>query len=82
MPKAPTADRIEDELGDLLFTVANLARHLKIDPEEALRRTNRKFEQRFRAIEGALEKDGRVMQATPLDELERLWQAAKGVERR
>lgn len=76
------SDRLEDELGDVLFTVANLARHLKIDPEEALRRTNRKFELRFRSIEQALEKDGRSMPDTPLDELETLWQAAKGVERR
>ena len=75
-------DRVEDELGDLLFTVANLARHLKVDPEEALRRTNRKFEKRFRAVEQALEQDGRVMTETPLDELEALWQAVKGVERR
>ena len=74
-------DRVEDELGDLLFTVANLARHLKIDPEQALRRTNRKFELRFRAVEQALSKGGRAMADTPLDDLESLWQAAKGVER-
>ncbi|MEZ5934294.1 MAG: nucleoside triphosphate pyrophosphohydrolase [Alphaproteobacteria bacterium] len=74
-------DRVEDELGDLLFTVANLARHLKIDPEEALRRTNRKFERRFRSIEQALDRDGRSMADTSLDELEALWQAAKSVER-
>ncbi|MEM8950942.1 MAG: MazG nucleotide pyrophosphohydrolase domain-containing protein [Pseudomonadota bacterium] len=73
---------MEDELGDVLFTIANLARHLKIDPEKALRRTNHKFEQRFRAVEQALEKDGRAMNDTPLDELEELWQSAKGVERR
>ena len=71
------ADRIEDELGDVLFTVANLARHLKVDPEAALRRTNRKFEQRFRAVEDALRADGRSMTATPLKDLEALWQAAK-----
>lgn len=76
-----TPDRVEDELGDVLFTIVNLARHLKIAPEAALRRTNRKFEKRFRAIEQALLKDGRVMNETPLDELEDLWQAAKGVER-
>ncbi|WP_309610363.1 nucleoside triphosphate pyrophosphohydrolase [Sphingomonas sp.] len=61
-----------EEVGDLLFAVVNFARHLKIDPEEALRQANRKFEQRFRAIE-----------ATPgfadcdLDEMERRWQAVK-----
>ena len=74
-------DRVEDELGDVLLTVVNLARHLEIVPEDALRRANRKFEKRFRAIEQALAKDGRVMRETPLDELEGLWQAAKGVER-
>ncbi len=73
-------DRVEDELGDVLFTIVNLARHLKVTPEDALRRTNRKFEERFRAIEQALLKDGRAMRETPLDELEQLWQAAKGVE--
>ncbi len=77
---AGVADRLEDELGDVLFTVANLARHLKVDPEGALRRTNRKFERRFRAIEDALEKDGRRIEDTPLDELETLWQSVKGVE--
>ena len=74
-------DRVEDELGDVLLTVVNLARHLKIAPEDALRRANRKFERRFRMIEQALLKDGRVMCDTPLDQLEELWQAAKGVER-
>jgi len=47
-------DRLEDELGDLLFVAANLARHLKIDPEAALRRANAKFERRFHAIEAAI----------------------------
>lgn len=75
------SDRLEDELGDLLFTLANVARHLKIDPEDALRRTNRKFERRFRTIEQALEEDGRVMQETSIDQLEALWQASKGDER-
>ena len=75
-------DRLSDELGDLLFTVANLARHLKIDPEEALRRTNRKFERRFRAVERALGDERRSMSEIPLDRLETLWQAAKAEERR
>ena len=74
-------DRLEDELGDVLFTIANLARHLKLDPEEALRRANRKFERRFRAIEEALALDGRSMSDTSLDQLETLWQEAKEVER-
>ena len=74
-------DRIEDELGDLLFTVTNLARHLKVDPETALRSTNRKFERRFRDVEQALRRDGKIMTDTPLDDLDALWEAAKKAER-
>jgi MazG family protein len=80
MARGADVDRLEDELGDVLFTVANLARHLKLDPEEALRRTNRKFERRFRMIERALAQDGRRMVEVDLDELEALWRAAKGAE--
>ena len=65
-------DRRTEELGDLLFAVVNLARHLKIDPEDALRQANRKFEMRFRAIEAAP-----GFTDMPLDEMERLWTAAK-----
>ncbi len=77
MDKGASRDRLEDELGDVLLTVVNLARHLKLAPEAALRRCNQKFERRFRAIEKALLRDNKVMSDTPLDELERLWQAAK-----
>lgn len=73
-------DRIEDELGDVLFTVVNLARHLKLNPEKALGRTNRKFERRFRAVEQALRQDNKLMADTPLGDLEALWQAAKRTE--
>jgi MazG family protein len=69
--------RLEDELGDLLFALVNLARHLDLDPETALARTNRKFERRFRRIEQALAATGRTPQETPLEELEALWQQAK-----
>ncbi len=65
-------ERRKDELGDLLFAVVNLSRHLNIDPEEALRQANRKFERRFRAIETA---EG--FESLPLDEKERLWSKAK-----
>ena len=65
-------ERQEDELGDLLFAVVNLARHLKIDPEEALRKANRKFERRFRTIEKAP-----GFEALSLDEKETLWRQAK-----
>jgi MazG family protein len=74
-----TADRgrIEDELGDVLFAVANLARHLDIDPEAALRGTNAKFERRFRYIEQALRKMGKTPEASTLEEMDALWHEAK-----
>ena len=75
------SDRLEDELGDLLFAAANLARHLNIDPEAALRRTNRKFEVRFRRIEALLAAAGRTPAEASLDEMEALWQRAKAEER-
>lgn len=72
------ADRIEDEVGDLLFACVNLARQLGVDPESALRRCNRKFETRFRAIEDMLHADsGRTPDQASLDELEAYWQKAK-----
>jgi MazG family protein len=70
-------DRLEDEIGDLLFACVNLARKLKIDPEGALRRGNRKFERRFREIEDALRAQGRSTSQAALDEMEALWVAAK-----
>jgi nucleoside triphosphate diphosphatase len=74
-------ERIEDEFGDILFVYANLARHLKIDPEAALRKTNFKFEKRFREIERRLTEAGRKINDASLDEMEALWQASKGVEK-
>jgi nucleoside triphosphate diphosphatase len=76
---APRA-RLADELGDLLFAVVNLARHLEVDAEAALRRTNAKFERRFRAIEQALGAAGRKLEDASLAELEALWQQAKATE--
>ena len=73
----PPAD---DEIGDVLFAVANLARKLEIDPEQALRRTNDKFESRFHFIEQELEKAGKPTRDASLDEMEALWQKAKGRE--
>lgn len=70
-------ERIEDELGDLLFAVVNLARKIKVEPGSALRQTNLKFEQRFRFIERMLADDGRTPQDASLDEMEALWQRAK-----
>lgn len=74
------ADRLKDEVGDVLFAVANLARHLKIDPEAALRATNDKFQRRFRYIERRLHAAGQSPEAASLAEMERLWQEAKGTE--
>ncbi len=72
-----SADEIQEELGDLLFSVVNLARHLKVDPEHALELTNRKFERRFRLMEQSLLADGRNPDDLSLDELEAAWQQAK-----
>lgn len=66
-----------DEMGDLLFVMANLARHLDIDPEEALRRTNAKFTRRFGAVEEALKSQGKRPQDSTLEEMDALWDAVK-----
>jgi MazG family protein len=68
---------VEEELGDLLFTVANLARKLKIDPESALRAANNKFTRRFRSVEQRLAAEGQSLHDATTDELEREWQAVK-----
>lgn len=70
--------RIEDEFGDLLFAVVNLARHLRIDPEQALRGASRKFEHRFRAMEAT----AAPLEGKSLDELEAAWQSVKAAERK
>ncbi|WP_342649454.1 nucleoside triphosphate pyrophosphohydrolase [Pseudomonas sp. REB1044] len=72
---------LEDEVGDLLFAAVNLARHLKLDPENALRGANRKFERRFRFIEQALRDASRPIEACSLDELDALWGEAKRQEK-
>jgi MazG family protein len=72
-----TQDQLEDELGDLLFVLVNLARFVKVDPEQALRRTNTKFRQRFAHVERRLADRGKEVRGTPIDELEALWQEAK-----
>jgi ATP diphosphatase len=69
--------RVTDELGDVLFAVANLARHCKVDPEAALRATNAKFERRFGYIERRLAEQGRGPADASLEEMETLWQDAK-----
>ena len=69
------------EIGDLLFAVVNLARHLEADPEALLRATNQKFERRFAAIERALAQRGKAPQDATLSEMDALWDAAKAAER-
>ncbi len=70
-------DAIEDEIGDLLFVCANLARRLKVDPEQALRRANAKFEKRFRGMEAMAATDGVDFSALSLDAQEALWRRVK-----
>jgi len=69
--------RVREEIGDLLFAATNIARHLQVEPEAALKLTNRKFRQRFRHIETALAARGETFDQTSLDEMENLWQQAK-----
>lgn len=75
------ADKVADEMGDLLFVCVNLARFLKVDPEAALRACNRKFERRFGFIERALAAQGRRLEETSLAEMDALWNEAKRNER-
>ena len=77
--EAPS-ERLADELGDVLFAVANLARHLQLDPETALRGTNAKFERRFRRIEHWLAEDDRAPTDSTLAEMDVLWERAKREE--
>lgn len=73
--------RFEDEIGDLLFTVVNLARYLRVDPEAALKRTNRKFRSRFSRMEEQALAENRKLEDLSLEELEQLWQHSKQAER-
>lgn len=74
------ADAIEDEYADLLFVMANLGRHLGVDPEKALRRVNAKFERRFRAVENALSHEGKRPEDASLPEMDALWNKIKRAE--
>lgn len=73
----PVAKRVDAELGDVLLAISNLARHVGVDPEGALRRADRRFENRFRHLERALQQKGRALEDCSLDELEAAWQEAK-----
>jgi MazG family protein len=68
---------LEDELGDMLFVLVNLARFVKVDPEQALRRTNAKFRRRFGYVEQKLTERGRSTRESSIEEMESLWQEAK-----
>lgn len=78
---AAVRDRLEDELGDLLFVAANLARHAKVDPGAAMRRANHKFERRFRAMEAMAAADGVRLADLPLADQDAYWDRAKAAER-
>ena len=70
-------EAIEGELGDLLFVIVNIARFLKVDPEQALRKTNAKFRKRFEHVERGVEAQGKTLKEAGIQEMERLWQEAK-----
>ena len=74
-------DKVADELGDLIFALVNIGRHVKADPEEALRSTNTKFRRRFNYIETSLQRSNETLEAATLERMEELWQAAKAIER-
>lgn len=70
-------EHIQDEIGDLLFTLVNLARFLKVDPEQALRKTNARFRRRFAHVERQVAVSGKAFSETPLEQMEEFWQEAK-----
>lgn len=78
--QADGSDAVAEELGDLLFVMANVARHLAVDPEAALRQANQKFVRRFSYIEQALKRAGRTPSQSTLEEMDRLWNEAKARE--
>jgi MazG family protein len=72
---------VHDEIGDLLFTIANIARKLNVNPEEALQSTNRKFMRRFESMESRVHESGQNLDQLELEEMDRLWDEAKAAER-
>ncbi len=80
LARARNQNEIEHELGDMLFNLVNLARFLKVDPEQALRKTNTRFRQRFAHIERELVSRGSTLEETSLEQMEELWQEAKALE--
>jgi MazG family protein len=78
--QAGSQEAQQDEIGDLLFVIVNIARFLKVDPEQALRGTNSKFRRRFEFVEKGLEAKGKSLRESTVEEMESLWQEAKGQE--
>jgi ATP diphosphatase len=74
-------DKVKDELGDLIFALVNIGRHVGAEPEQALRGTNTKFRNRFNYIETSLQASGETLVDASLERMEELWQAAKGIQR-
>jgi MazG family protein len=81
-PEIPAGlrDHVEGEVGDLFFVLVNIARYLSVDPESALRKTNRKFRRRFSWMEHRLREQDRTLEQATLEEMEALWQQAKTLE--
>ena len=75
-------ERLEEEVGDLFFVLVNIARYLSLDPESALRKTNRKFRRRFQWMEERLRENGSTPEQASMEQLESLWQRAKEKENR
>jgi len=75
-----SADKIKEEFGDLLFVMSNLARHLKLEPEQCLREANVKFERRFQAVELKLRALGKTPAQSNLEEMDALWDQVKAEE--
>jgi MazG family protein len=78
---AKAGGNVEDELGDVLFSIANLARHLKVDPEQAMQRANTKFQRRFKAMERDLAVRGTSIEAASAASMEEAWERAKAAEK-
>jgi ATP diphosphatase len=81
LPAGESPDAIKEEFGDMLFVMANIARHLKLDPEAALRAANQKFVRRFAHIEARLSEDGKTPSQSSLAEMDALWDEAKAIEK-
>jgi tetrapyrrole methylase family protein/MazG family protein len=78
LKEAKDPGELEEEFGDLLFSIVNLSRFLNVDPESALRKATRKFVERFKRMEELIEKDGLVLEELPIEKLDEYWEKAKG----